>query len=130
MRPYAHHALGQPGEMGGRALNARDALARAAALGVALRLEADGQVRITADAPPPADLLAELRRCRDEVVRLLADRRRPAWANAAPEPARRVYQPGDPDPLRDGLLASARRHLPPLPSAARGTGSTCADGEQ
>jgi hypothetical protein len=116
--------------MGGRVVTARDALARAAALGVELRLEAGGQVRITADAPPPADLLAELRRWRDEVVRLLADRRRPAWSDAAPQPARRVYQPGDPDPLRDGLLVSARRHLPPLPSAARGTGVTCADGEQ
>lgn len=111
-------------------MTARDALARAAALGVELRLEADGQVRITAAAPPPADLLAELRRCRDEVVRLLADRRRPAWSDAAPAPARRVYQPGDRDPFRDGLLASARRHLPPLPSAARGTGFTCADGDQ
>jgi hypothetical protein len=116
--------------MGGRVVTARDALARAAALGVELRLEADGQVRITADAPPPADLLAELRERRDEVVRLLANGRRPAWSDAAPQPARRVYQPGDPDPLRDGLLASARRHLPPLPSAARGTGVTCADGEQ
>lgn len=111
-------------------MTARDALARAAALGLELRLEADGQVRITAEAPPPADLIAELRRCREEVVRLLADRRRPAWADASPQPARRVHQPGDPDPLRDGLLASARRHLPPLPSAARGTGVTCADGEQ
>ena len=111
-------------------MTARDALARAAALGVELRLDADGQVRRPAAAPPPADPLAELRRCRDEVVRLLAHPRRPAWADATPQPARRVYQPGDPDPLRDGLLASARRHLPPLPFAARGTGATCADGEQ
>lgn len=111
-------------------MTARDALARAAVLGVELHLEADGQVRITATAPPPADLLAELRCCRDEVVRLLADGRCPAWADAAPTATRRVHQPGNPDPLRDGLLASARRHLLPLPSAARGMGVTCADGEQ
>lgn len=130
MRPCAHHALGKSGEMGGRVVTARDALARAAALGVELRLMEDGKVRITADAPPPADLLAELRHYRNEVVRLLSKRGRPAWADAAPEPARCIYLPSDPDPLRDGLLASARRHLPPLPSAARGMGATCADGEQ
>lgn len=70
-----------------------------------LRLEADGQVKLAAAAPPPADLLAALRLCRDDVVRLLAERRRPAWADISPEPPRRVYQPGDPDPLRDGLVA-------------------------
>lgn len=67
-------------------MNARDAIARAEALGVRLRLEADGQVNLAAAAPPPADLLAELRLWREDVVRLLAERRRPAWADIAPEP--------------------------------------------
>jgi hypothetical protein len=37
--------------------------------------------------------------------------------------------PGGHDPLRDGLLASARRYLSPLPSSVRGQGSTSTDGE-
>ena len=129
MQPHEPHAYAHRAGVGVRVVNARDAIARAEALGVRLRLETDGQVKLAAAAPPPADLLAELRLCRDDVVRLLAERRRPAWADIAPEPPRRVYQPGDPDPLRDGLLASARRHLPPLPSAARGRGISRADGE-
>ena len=129
MHPHEPHAYAHRAGVGVRAVNARDAIARAEALGVRLRLDADGQVKLAAAAPPPADLLADLRRCRDDVVRLLAERRRPAWADIAPEPPRRVYQPGDPDPLRDGLLASARRHMPPLPSAARGRGISRADGE-
>jgi len=110
-------------------VNVRDVIARAEAIGLRLRLGADGQVQLAAAEPPPAELLAELRRCPDEVPRFLAEHRRPAWADIAPEPPPRVYQPGDPDPLRDGLLASARRHQKPLPSAARGTGANCADGE-
>ena len=110
-------------------MNARDAIARAEALGVRLRLEADGQVKLAAAAPPSADLLAAHRLRREDVVRQPTERRRPARADITPEPPRRVYQPGDPDPLRDGLLASARRHLPPLPSAARGRGISRADGE-
>lgn len=67
-------------------MNARDAITRADSLGVGLRLEADGQVNLAAAAPPPADLLAELPLWREDVVRLLAERRRPAWVDIAPEP--------------------------------------------
>ncbi len=110
-------------------MSARAAIAQAEAAGVHLRLDADGQVRLSAAAPPPPDLLAELRRHRDEVARLLAAERRPAWAAVAPKSQHAIYMPGDPDPLRDGLLASARRYLLPLPSSARGLGSACAEGE-
>lgn len=110
-------------------MNPREVLSRAHAIGLRLHLEADGQVRMNANTPPPPELLAALRHHRDEVVRLLTERRGPHWARETAPVTRRVYQPGDPDPLRDGLLASARRYLPPLPSAARGRGAIRADGE-
>jgi hypothetical protein len=138
-------------------------LTRAEAAGIRFRLRPDGTVFMQAATPPAPDLLAELRRYRNEVATLLAEREdRPAReaplppapeaAEAAPAPAdatealaarllhlaglgaaalaepdpaldeeRAVmaahyaaeptadpYQPGDPDPLRDGLLAGAR----------------------
>jgi hypothetical protein len=146
-------------------MTAAAVLARAERAALRLRLLPDGRVRVEADAPPPPDLLEELRRYRNEVAALLAAREgrpaRKATPTAAPAPdpteaealARALaaaaetvaevlrtappaedaeamaeyyaappsdqpYVPGDPDPLRDGLLAGAlgaRSHVPPLP---------------
>ena len=52
------------------------ALARAEAAGLRLHLRPDGGVRMEAAGPPPADVLADLRRWRDDVARLL-------WTRAA-----------------------------------------------
>jgi hypothetical protein len=149
-------------------VSARAILTRAEAAGLRLRLRPDGRVRVEADAPPPAGLLEELRRYRNEVAALLAEREgRPAReatptaalgaveVEAAPaldpaevealasalaeaaqtvaevlrsappaedaeamveyyasEPTDRPYVPGDPDPLRDGLLRSALMRPP------------------
>lgn len=59
-----------------------DAMARAAAAGVRLHLSDDGKVRMQADAPPPADVLADLRRWREDVARILSERRLLAAAEA------------------------------------------------
>jgi hypothetical protein len=48
-------------------------LARAQAAGVRLRLTAGGTVEVEADAPPPREVLDELRRWRVEVADLLAE---------------------------------------------------------
>ncbi|TCZ64303.1 hypothetical protein [Roseicella aquatilis] len=53
-------------------MNASEALARAEAAGVRLRLRPDGGVRMDAAEPPPADVLADLRRWRKDVAHLLA----------------------------------------------------------
>jgi hypothetical protein len=55
-------------------MTAAAVLARAKAAGLRLRLRPDGRVRVEADAPPPHDLLEELRRYRDELAALLAER--------------------------------------------------------
>jgi hypothetical protein len=57
-------------------VSAARAIARAEAAGVRLLLRPDGGVRMEAAAPPPADVLGELRRWRDDVARLLAARER------------------------------------------------------
>ena len=59
-------------------MSAAAALARAEAAGVRFRLAPGGGVRMEADAPPPAEVLADLRRWRDDVARLLAARA-PDW---------------------------------------------------
>jgi hypothetical protein len=61
-------------------VSAARAIARAEAAGVRLLLRPDGGVRMEAAAPPPADVLGELRRWRDDVARLLVPRERPAVA--------------------------------------------------
>jgi hypothetical protein len=72
-------------------MSAHAAIARAERNGLRLRLLPDGRVRVEADAPPPPDLLAELRRYRNEVAKLLAEQEwRPGQdtaPTAAPSPA-------------------------------------------
>jgi hypothetical protein len=107
-------------------VSAAEAVARAEAAGVRLRLRPDGCVLMEAAAPPPADVLADLRRRREDVARLLIAREGRAEREAVPAcehdaaeaaamalhyaaaPSARPYLPSDPDPLRDGLLAGAR----------------------
>jgi hypothetical protein len=55
-------------------VSAAAALARAEAAGLRLWLSPDGKVRMEASAPPPPDLLADLRRWREDVSRLIAQR--------------------------------------------------------
>ncbi len=83
-------------------------LARADAAGLRLRLEGKGRVRWRCRGqPPPAGLLAELRRHRGDVVRLLAER------HAGHEPrgvaAGAPYAPDDPyaSALAGGTAAAA-----------------------
>jgi len=158
-------------------MSAAAALARAEAAGVRFRLAPGGGVRMEAAAPPPPDVLADLRRWREDVAALLAARKgqaaRPAappapaawwrlpygeargrafaearampgacpccagrrwWREADEAPPGRcmachppppglpltvtetragTYRPGDPEPLRDGLLCGARDHRSP-----------------
>jgi hypothetical protein len=68
-------------------VNAARALARAEAVGVRLHLRPDGRIQMHAAAPPPADVLADLRRWREEVGYLLALRRAGA-AEPLAEPPR------------------------------------------
>jgi hypothetical protein len=87
-------------------------------------------LRVEGDAPPPPELLAELREWRDDIARMLAAQDRPSEAGGLvgddddPErqamtehysapPSPRPYRPSDPDPLRDGLLAGFRLRPPP-----------------
>jgi hypothetical protein len=80
------------------------ALARAEAVGLRLRLEGGGRVRWRCRGEPPAGLLAELRRHRDEVVRLLAERqaeRRTCGAAGVP------YAPDDPYASAPGAAGAA-----------------------
>lgn len=117
-------------------MSAAETLARAEAAGVRLRLRPDGGVRMEAAAPPPADLLADLRRWRDDVARLLAAREGhpergpvPAGEHDAAEAAAmaqhyaappnvRPYLPSDPDALRDGLLVAGLQRPPAWSNAA------------
>lgn len=59
-------------------MSAAAALARAEAAGVRFRLAPGGGVQMEAAAAPPADVLADLRRWRDDVARLVAARDMPA----------------------------------------------------
>jgi hypothetical protein len=111
-------------------VTAAEAIARAQAAGVRLRLTASGTLELEADAPPPREVLDELRRWRDEIARLLAAQdipsdagglvgddddpeRRAMLAHYSAEPSDRPYCPDHPDPLRDGLLAGFRLRPPP-----------------
>ena len=114
--------------------SAAAALARAEAAGVRFRIEA-GRVALEADRAPPVEVIADLRRWRDDVARLLVERASTAGLSAAAEadpktapapdfddaaeraamadhhaapPDPNPWRPGDPDPLRDGLLAGWR----------------------
>ncbi len=114
-------------------MSAAAALARAEAAGVRFRLAPGGGVRMEAAAPPPPDVLADLRRWREDVARVLAERAASlsvaaeagARTDSAPDPdeaAERAamadhhaaapadcpWRPGDRDSLRDGLLAGWR----------------------
>jgi hypothetical protein len=100
-------------------------------MGVRLRLRPDGGLRVEADRPPPAEVLAELRRWRDDIARLLAERDGPSdpvglvgdddereamLAHYSAEPTPQPYLPTHDDALRDGLLRGfrlARRRLAP-----------------
>jgi hypothetical protein len=110
-------------------MTAAAVLARAREAGVQLRLRPDGTVKLEADAPPPAELLAELRRWRDEIADLLTaqgrrsepgtsgngvlvgnddDPERQALAAFYGEPpSARPYKPSDADGYRDGLRLAA-----------------------
>jgi hypothetical protein len=105
-------------------MSAARALACAEAAGLRLRLRPDGGLRVQADRPPPAALLDELRRWRDQIVRLLAAQdipsdagglvgddddpeRRAMLAHYSAPASDRPYRPTDPDPYRDGLRISA-----------------------
>lgn len=84
-------------------MNAAEALARAEAAGVRLRLRPDRGVRMEAAAPPSAGVLADLRQYREAVVALLLERelaavapffkemtneaRPPSWSDALDLPA-------------------------------------------
>ncbi len=124
-------------------MSAANAIARAEAAGVRLWLDGSA-VRMEAAAPPPADLLTELRTHRADVTRLLAEQDNLArYGDAVPlgfaappvalehdaveaeamadfyamPPALAAYEPTDPDPLRDGLLLAARTCPPALVDA-------------
>ncbi len=68
------------------------ALARAETAGLRLLLEGGGRVRWRYRGEPPAELLAELRRHRDAVVHLLAERQAGREADGA---AGAPYAPHD-----------------------------------
>jgi hypothetical protein len=91
-----------------------------------VQLRPDGGLRVQADRPPPAELLTELRRWRDDIARLLAasepgglvgsdddPERRAMLAHYAAEPSARPYLPSHADALRDGLLVGFRMRPPP-----------------
>jgi hypothetical protein len=105
------------------------ALARARAAGLRLRLRPDGGLRVEADAPPPAELLDELRQWRDKIASLLAAQdRRPEPGGLVgddDDPERQAmaayysgelsapsYLPSDRDDYRDGLLLASRMRPP------------------
>jgi hypothetical protein len=92
-----------------QAVSAAAAIARAEAAGLRLYLGPDGQVKMQAAAPPPPDVLADLRRWRDDVTHLLAARAAvadpPAEAPAAPAPAHA------PPPGPDAWLGSIARSI-------------------
>ncbi len=87
------------------------AIACAEVAGVVLRLGPDGRVTLSTPQPPDETVLAELRRHRDRIAVMLAAgaagrAAMPEHQAAPPDPC--PWRPGDPDPLRDGLLAGWR----------------------
>ncbi|MBX6747557.1 MAG: hypothetical protein IRY87_36465, partial [Acetobacteraceae bacterium] len=82
-------------------MNARSgataALARAEAAGLRLALDDAGGVRMRAAAPPPAEVVADLRRHREAVAALLAERARAAFLARAAEDAAAALAVPDPD---------------------------------
>ena len=90
------------------------AVAALDAAGVRLHLAADGTVRLSADAPPPPDVLALARAHRDTRAALLADRERAA-ATAAPEPTLHQVAPtwdgiSMPRPAQTCFCCGSRRY--------------------
>jgi hypothetical protein len=86
------------------------ALARAEAAGVRFRLAPDGRVQMQAAAPPPPDVLAELRRWRADVAHLLALRAAVAAPPPVPPPPSAPSPaPSPPEPV--GWLASIARSI-------------------
>ncbi len=78
-------------------MTAAAALARAEAAGVRLALDAAGVVRMRAPAPPPAEVVADLRQYREAVAALLWERERAAFlASAAAEAGESLAAP-DPE---------------------------------
>ncbi len=67
-------------------MTAAAALARAEAVGLRLSLRPDGGVRMEATAPPPPDVVIDLRRWRKDVADLLAARQGQAESPPAPPP--------------------------------------------
>ncbi|WP_376091226.1 hypothetical protein ACE7GA_21340 [Roseomonas sp. CCTCC AB2023176] len=123
-------------------MSAAAALARAEAAGIAFRLDG-GRVRMEAARPPPDDVLADLRRYREDVAHLLTMRealRKPAGFSAryacarearpddpeaaamaahyAAPPSPAPYTPASADPLRDGLRRAAMLRPPAWADAA------------
>jgi hypothetical protein len=111
-------------------LSAATALARAEAVGV--RLRPDGRMHMASASPPPAAVLAELRRHRDGVAALLAARE---WAAASPGDSERAAMAAEPElppagsPERErqnrrhrivvaGLLAAGLQRPPAWPDPA------------
>jgi hypothetical protein len=103
---------------------AAEALGRARAAGLRLTLDAAGAVQMRAAAPPPAELVADLRQHRDAVVALLAKRVGRTDHDAA-EAAALAAGPSEGEhdaaermalvehyAARDGLVA-ASEHCPP-----------------
>jgi hypothetical protein len=107
------------------------ALARAEAMGLRLRRTPGGTVKVQADAPPPAELLAELRRWRDDIACMLAAQAITPEADASElgvvwndherqalaayyggELGAPSYRPSDADPYRDGLRVAALMRPP------------------
>ena len=66
-------------------MTAAAALARVEAAGLRLHLAHDGRVQMQADAPPHPDVLADLRRWREDVARIMVARHRQA-TSAPPAP--------------------------------------------
>lgn len=66
-------------------MTAAAALARAEAVRARLILRPDGGVRMEAAKPPPPDVVADLRRWRDDVTHLVAARAALGVAHPAPD---------------------------------------------
>jgi hypothetical protein len=102
------------------------ALARAEAAGIWLRLRPDGGVRLAAAAAPPPEVVAELRRHRDEVWHLLALRAAVA-ARECEEPGSRPRAvAGDAGPLLRAAEQAAAALAAPDPELARDRAETAA----
>jgi hypothetical protein len=88
-------------------VSAAAALARAEAAGIRLRLRPNGGVRMEAAVPPPPDVLADLRRWREDVAHLLAVRE-----GLAAGPRK------DPEAAADGHRGHRRHRHSPADDAA------------